>query len=95
MRAFDWDEERHIDEFKVECTSCACPEQYSISDANGEECGYLRLRHGIFRVDYPSCGGEVLLEAFPRGDGSFYGNDERETYIMLALDAIRNRMMKE
>ena len=95
MRAFDWDEERQIDEFKVKCTCGACPEQYSIFDINGNECGYLRLRHGVFRVDYPTCGGEVLFDAFPRGDGLFDNEKERDTYMLLALDAIRSRMMKE
>jgi len=64
---------------KLRLTCGACPEQY---DAFlGEiQVGYLRLRHGAFRVDYPECGGETIYEASPRGDGEFH-DDERDYYL--------------
>lgn len=68
----------------------ACPEQY---DAYiGERVvGYLRLRHGHFRVDYPDCGGETIYEAAPHGDGEFVPH-ERDYYLAEAKLAIVGRI---
>lgn len=67
----------------LDCTCGACPEQYD-AYKDGEEVGYLRLRHGYFRVD---CGDTTVYEAFPQGDGCFT-EDERDFYLMEALKAI-------
>lgn len=77
----------------LKLTCGACPEQYdAYDDANGMVMvGYLRLRHGAFRVDFPDCGGETIFEACPRGDGEFY-DDERDHYLKLAVDAIEKRI---
>ena len=40
--------------FIVEMTCFACPEQYDVF-LDGEQVGYLRLKHGVFRCDYPAC----------------------------------------
>ena len=71
-------------------TCGACPEQY---DAFlGEKLvGYLRLRHGIFRVDYPECGGETILSTYAEGDGMFEDN-EREAYLLASREAIAQRL---
>lgn len=74
-------------------TCGACPEQYD-AFLNGKQVGYLRLRHGHFRVDYPDCGGETIYEAEPKGDGLF-DDDEREFYLNEAKQAIKNRLLKE
>jgi hypothetical protein len=72
--------------------SCgACPEQYDAFDEDGKQVGYLRLRHGHFRVDYPDCGGETIYEAHPMGDGIF-DDEERDYYLRFAVDAIERRM---
>lgn len=62
------------------------PEQYD-AFLDGEKVGYLRLRHGHFRVDAPDCGGETIYEATPDGDGIFEA-DERDYYLRFAVDAI-------
>lgn len=74
----------------LEETCGACPEQYEayIGDRN---VGYLRLRHGYFRVDYPHHAGEVIYEAEPKGDGMFE-DDERDFYLTKAKEAILERL---
>lgn len=71
---------------KLVQTCGACPEQYDAFLGN-RQVGYLRLRHGHFRVDYPDCGGETIFEAEPVGDGIF-DDEEREGYLHKAIDAI-------
>jgi uncharacterized protein YbbK (DUF523 family) len=69
-------------------TSCACPEQYEVFDEKTrDQIGYLRLRHGWFRADTPSCGGETVYEANPHGDGVF-DEDARMGYLTDAVKAI-------
>jgi hypothetical protein len=69
-------------------TCQACPEQYEVFDENTrEQIGYLRLRHGWFRADTPTCGGETVYEANPHGDGIF-DEDERMGYLTDAVKAI-------
>lgn len=75
---------------KLVKTCDACPEQYD-AFLDGKQVGYLRLRHGGFRVDYPDCGGETIYDANPRGDGEFY-NEERDYYLRCAVDAIERRI---
>lgn len=70
----------------LELTCVACPEQYD-AFFDGGQVGYLRLRHGHFRVDYPDCGGETIYDAYPDGDGSF-DPDERDFYLTEAKNAI-------
>lgn len=78
---------------RLRLTCGACPEQYEafIGDV---QVGYLRLRHGSFRVDYPECGGETIYEASPEGDGAFEDH-ERDYYLRFAVDAIRQRHLGE
>lgn len=69
-------------------TCWMCPEQYDAFDENGERVGYLRLRHGCFRVDCPDCLELTVYEAFPKGDGCFIDDEERDYYLRFAVDAI-------
>ena len=71
-------------------TCYACPEQYD-AFKDGEQVGYLRLRHGGFTVDYPDCGGEEIYEASPNGDGLFE-DKEREFYLKQAVNAINKKL---
>jgi len=75
-----------MDNIVLERTCFACPEQYE-AFLNGEQVGYLRLRHGFFRVDCPDCGDETVFEAEPKGDGLFE-DEEREAYLLQAKTAI-------
>ena len=73
-------------------TCGACPEQYD-AYLNGEKVGYLRLRHGTFRVDYGGAGGETIYSASPIGDGCFEV-DEREGYLKMAKKKIYKQYVK-
>lgn len=77
-----------IDGLKLICTCPACPEQYEVFDAAGQQVGYLRLRRGYFRADVPECGGETVYEANTLGDGAFE-DSERETELAAAIAAIK------
>ena len=70
----------------LECTCDACPEQYD-AFLDGDQVGYLRLRHGYFYASVPDVGGTVVYEAEPNGDGIFE-NDERQFYLNQAKLAI-------
>ena len=80
--------------YKIELvkTCGACPEQYD-AYFNGDQVGYLRLRHGIFRVDYGFCGGDTIFTEYPEGDGCFDDN-ERGYYLDLACKAIMDERVK-
>lgn len=71
-------------------TCSACPEQYN-AYLDGLQVGYLRLRHGIFSVDFPYHAGYNIFYANPKGDGIFY-EDEREYYLTKACQAILNEL---
>jgi hypothetical protein len=66
---------RNLEAIRLEQTCIACPEQYD-AFVDGRQVGYLRLRHGHFRVHYPDVGGEIVYQSHPSGDGMF-GDDER------------------
>jgi hypothetical protein len=89
----DWPADAVIDGYKLFCTCPACPEQYDVFDNNNTKVGYLRLRHGWFRADYPECGAETIYEAHPIGDGSFVKH-ERIGYLTAAVRALDARIKK-
>lgn len=75
------------DEVELIKTCHACPEQYD-AFFQGKKIGYLRLRHGEFRVDFPDCGDETILYSQEsQGDGCFE-EDERDYFLMKAKKAI-------
>ena len=80
-------------DIKLVQTCGACPEQYD-AFLDGKEVGYLRLRHGYFRVDYPHHGGETIYSANPRGEGAFE-DDEREKYLKKAKKKIYKALLKD
>ena len=67
----------------------ACPEQYDVFIKDeGKLVGYLRLRHGQFTVESPSCGGNLLYATnTPKGDGCFE-DEERDEFLNIAIKAI-------
>ncbi len=80
-----------LDGCRLICTCTACPEQYDVfDDSTGIKLGYLRLRHGWFRADYPDCGGDTVYESRTKGNGSF-DEDERITELTAAVKAIKER----
>jgi hypothetical protein len=86
------DSDTIIDGYRLICTCSACPEQYDVFDnTTTEKVGYLRLRGGWFRADYPDCGEETVYEANPAGDGMFDDDAERALYLKQAVQAIHKR----
>ena len=79
-----------FDQFTLVLTCGACPEQYDVFLA-GEQVGYLRLRHGFFTARYPDCGGEIIYESQPNGDGLF-DSDERAFYLDEAITALKTHI---
>lgn len=62
-------------------TCHACPEQYDVFDDHGNLVGYVRLRHGGLYAECPYCGGEMVYEAYPEGDGCFIDEMERSFHL--------------
>lgn len=79
-----------MEHFILELTCAACPEQYDVY-LKDKKVGYLRLRHGVFRCDYPDCGDETIYKAYPKGDGMFE-YEERHMYLQGALAALTNKL---
>lgn len=77
-------------DIRLEQTCYACPEQYD-AFVGDEQVGYLRLRWGNFTVEYPDCGGDLVLEAQPRGHGRF-DDEERDLYLDMARKALAARI---
>lgn len=77
-----------IDGFRLVRTCIACPEQYDVFGPDGDKVGYLRLRHGTFRADFPDCGGETVYVSHPKGSGIFL-EEERMEELTRAVAAIR------
>lgn len=75
-------------------TCDACPEQYDAL-LNGEQVGYLRLRHGHFYAQVPNCGdGPIVYSTFTKGDGMF-DEDERDFHLRHACQAILKHLNSE
>lgn len=75
-----------IEGCKLVLTCLACPEQYDVYFEN-KQIGYLRLRHGNFRAEYPDVGGTSVYFASPKGDGCFL-DYERLPYLTRAVKAL-------
>jgi hypothetical protein len=81
-----------IEGFTLNLTSFAYPEQYEVFDKDGNQCGYIRLRNGKLRCDFPDCGDETLYSAEPKGDGWFADNEERQFYLAKIIECIKERI---
>lgn len=89
-------DKRKIKGLTLVLTSVACPEQYDVFKGK-KYTGYLRLRHGIFRIDYPKHyhnGGKTIFETEIESDGAF-SDKERQEYLNLAVDLINSRILAE
>lgn len=76
---------------KLVQTCMACPEQYDAFDEKGNLVGYLRLRHGTFRVEVPDIGGKTVYTAHPRGAGAFM-DEEQKYFLNQAITAIKQEI---
>lgn len=59
-------------------TCSACPEQYDVLDGYGDKVGYIRLRHGYFRVDAEPSSTTVFERSFPVYDSEQQEPEERD-----------------
>lgn len=80
---------------ELEMTCGACPEQYDVKK-DGKIVGYIRLRWGYLRADYPDCGGETIYNA-TIGDGQWTGSfddegDERTIHLIKIRDKILEKI---
>lgn len=77
-----------IDGLNFVMTCGACPEQYDVFKGE-DQVGYIRLRHGVFRVDCPECSGATVFEhVFDDMLGSFDGAEQKEEYLTIAAKEI-------
>ncbi len=74
-------------------TCNAFPEQYEVFEGE-KQVAYYRLRHGEFRIDYPTCGDETIYEAEPMGDGMF-DDSERFNYLTKAMRIVKDKINKD
>lgn len=74
--------------YRLVMTCGACPEQYD-AFLGEEKVGYLRFRHGVFRVDVPDCGGEQIYEVRVDDGAGVFSDDERGFYLQEAVNAIQ------
>lgn len=82
-----------INGIELFCTCGACPEQYE-AFKDKVQVGYLRLRHGTFRVDCPDCGDETVFNGCPAGDGQFEPA-ERMGYLDIATKYINTWLRRQ
>ena len=93
-----WDTEQEtkliIDEFVLQLTCYACPEQYDIF-VQGVQVGYARLRWGHFSVSVPDCSDDVVYEYdFKDGFGGCFANQqERLEYLTAGCIEIRKHRL--
>lgn len=74
--------------YKLVKTCNASPEQYDVYK-DDKQVAYIRVRHGIMRVDVPNCGGETVYRTLDfQGNGSFSDPKERDYHIKQALKAV-------
>lgn len=83
----------YIKGLNFKCTCSACPEQYDVLDNNENVVGYIRLRWGYLRCDYPDVGGETIYGA-DIGDG-FTGCFESDQQRMSCLNDIADAILKK
>lgn len=85
--------------FTLNQTCAACPEQYDVflGEDTNRLIGYIRLRFGELSVYYPSIDGELVYthDFGDRLQGSFNNDKEREDYINIALNTIKNKIIEE
>lgn len=82
-----------INSLDFECTCFACPEQYDVYDSDGTQVGYVRLRWGWLRCEYPEVFGETIYEA-SIGDG-YTGCFENEEQRMYHLKNIADKILEK
>lgn len=80
--------------FDFERTCGACPEQYDVY-LEGNQVGYVRLRWGSLRCDYPNVGGETIYQHSFRDafSGCFDNDEQRDYHLDLIAQTVYNRFI--
>lgn len=72
-------------------TCMACPEQYDVW-YNEQQIGYVRLRWGCLRADFPDVGGQEVYRAYIGNDGwrgCFTDDEERCYHLCKIAEALK------
>jgi hypothetical protein len=80
-----------IDRMRLELTSFASPEQYDVFDGD-RKVACFRLRHGWFTAQCPDVEGETVYSASTKGNGLFYGEEERQYHLTAAVGAVMAKL---
>lgn len=91
-------EDFESDGLKFVSTCLACPEQYDVYDLQTKkQVGYVRLRWGRLRVDYPDVRGHTVYEhSFPDGlQGCFDTDEQRTEHLTKAAKALKEYQAKQ
>lgn len=77
-------------------TCSACPEQYDVYDNTFKQVGYIRLRFGHLRCDYPDCGGDTIYYHMFYDDwqGEFDSEEDRLMHLNLIAEKINEQKEK-
>lgn len=77
-------------------TCSRCPEQYEVFHGN-RQVGYVRLRHGSLRLDFPDHGGKTLFqENYGYNDcGMFMSEQDRSDYLDKFAIIIKRKIKME
>lgn len=77
-------------------TSEAFPEQYDVYKGK-HQIGYLRLRNGKFRANYPRHGGEeIFFHEFDDAlKGHFDDDDERTRFLEMVIVILKKRFAED
>lgn len=81
--------------FYFVCTCAACPEQYDVYRANGNLCGYVRLRWGALRADYPDVEGKTIYyhKFHDAYKGSFDSDEECDFHLQGIAEALAEEIL--
>lgn len=88
--------EMNFNGLRFELTCGACPEQYDVYKGDNLV-GYVRLRWGFLRCEYPDVGGETVYEYdFDDGfNGCFNSDEERDFHLTEISKALTGRLERE
>lgn len=77
----------------IETSSC-WPEQYDVKDLDGNQVGYVRLRHGVLYCKFPCAGGEIIYDCGFGNDyqGCFENDEQRHIHLEIIANKLKKRI---